>query len=199
MLERALSKTFGEIATLFLVSCAFTLPIYFIHASIFREVHRVAELSPEIREFPEGRQVRGVAAIDLERERLTLWLVVALTLLFLTLVARAAQRIHGLAEAGGVPTVRDALRHVTAPRGPGRVAAGSVAMSAGIGAIFGLLILRIGTLITEMGSDEIAWAGTGLTRAAAAAIFLAITGGCIGAMRTSVPAAAPSNEKIDLY
>ena len=199
MLERALSKTFGEISTLFLVSCAFTIPIYVIHAFVFKEVHHVAELSPEIRKFPEGRQVRGVAAIDLERERLTLWIVVALTVVLVALVARAAQRIHALSEAGGVPTVRDALSHLTDARGKGPAPVGLVAMALGIAAIFGFAVLRIGLLLTEMGSDQTAWAGIGSTRAAAAALFLAISGGIIGAVRTQAAPTNPSNEKIDLY
>ena len=200
MLERALSKTFTEMATLLLVASVFTVPLYMIHAFIFRNVHAVAELSPDIREFPEGRQVRGVAASDLELERTTLWIVSLGALALVVLIARAAARVQEVVDEGGVPSVRDALRHM-ARRDPRRASLLASPLVAGaiVALVFASLVLKIGGVLTSMGSNDMAWPGTGLTRAVAMATFLAILGGCLAAVRGAATPAPAAKEPIDLY
>lgn len=200
MLERALSKTFTELATLLLVASVFTVPLYMIHAFIFRNVHAVAELSPDIREFPEGRQVRGVAAADLELERTTLWIVSLCAVALVLLVARAAARVQQVVDDGGVPRVRDALAHM-ARREPGGGSFPSLPVVVGaiVALLFASFALKIGGVITSMGSNDLAWLGTGVTRAVAMAMFLAILGGCIAAVRGGARATPAAKETADLY
>ena len=197
MLERALSKTFTELATVFLVACVFTAPIYFVHAFLFRNVYEVAELAPDIRRFPEGRQVRGVGAEHLERERNTLLIVSAAALTLLVFVARAAGRAHEVTESGGVATVSDSLRHATHKRGPWRLQPGHLVVGA-IGVLVAFLVLQIGTTVTDLGADKAAWLSTALTRTLAMALFLAILGGSLGVAGKGSRSSSSAAE-VDLY
>jgi hypothetical protein len=176
MLERALSKTFANLSTLMLVALVVTGPLHLVQAYVFKDALAVAELAPEIRAFPEGRQVRGVAKQDLENEKTTLLIVLGIEILLLPLVLAAAKRVVEVSDRDGIPTVVDAWTHLTAPpRGGYLSGPGLVALVLGL--VSAWLTWMIGTRLADMASADLAWALIGVTRATSVALLVAITCG----------------------
>ena len=186
MLDRALAKTFANLSTLLLLACVFTLPIHLVHAYVFREALAVAELSPEIRTFPEGRQVRGVAKGDLEQERISLVIVIGFEMLLLPFAFRAARRVFEVDDEGGVPTTVDAWSHWrSTPQGG--LLPGPTAIAAVIGLVAAWLVWGIGSQLADMASADMAWAVTGLTRASSVALFTALSCGVAASLPPTQP------------
>ncbi len=183
MLERILSKTFTELATLVLVASVFTIPLFLAHSWLFRDVHSVSELAPEIREFPAERQVRGVSIGDLGRERGTLAITCLLAVCLLPLMTRAARRVHAVVARGEVPTVRDALTGPVARTSSGPTPVLALAVSGSVGVLIAYFVVLIGLGLTQLASSEAAWMGIGVSRGLGAACFLAVVGGAIAAAR----------------
>jgi len=198
MLDRALARTFANLSTLMLVAFVLTLPIHMVQAYLFKDVLAVQELAPEIRSFPEGRQVRGVAKGDLGAERAAFLGALGLELLLLPIAYRAARRVIEVDEAGGLPGVRDAWSHLGGTSWPS-LGSGPVMVAAALGAGAALLVLLIGNLLADMASADLAWAAFGLGRATAAALFVALVAGTAAALPTRSATAAAPPEKIDLY
>lgn len=197
MLDRALGKTFANLSTLLLLACVFTLPIHLVHAYVFKEALAVAEIGPEIRAFPEGRQVRGVAKEDLDDERKTLLIVLGIEVLLLPAAYRATRRVIEVSDEGGVPTVIDAWSHLRSAT-HSSLAPGPVAVAAVVGLIAAWLVWMIGSLLSDTASADLAWAVTGLTRALSVALFIAIASGVAASLPRERTQAAPA-EKLDLY
>ena len=201
MLERALSKTFANFFTLFLVACFITIPVHVVQAYVFRDVLAVKELAPEIESFPEGRQVRSVARGDLDAEGDWSLIAIAVEVLLLPVIYRAARHVMAVADEGGVPGALDAYRNLG--RAPPTKGVSSPAALAG-GAIFAVacavIVWRIGTLVSDMFSAEIRWAATALTRAGAIATALALAAGSAAALARSAGGDAPARDaKFDVY
>jgi hypothetical protein len=199
MLDRALAKTFANFSTLLLIACLYTVPIHVGHAFVFQDELAVRELSSDIADFPEGRQVRGVASADLDSERDWLLIVCAVELALLVVAYRAAKRVHVVAEEGGVPGVFDAYRHVASvPRG-GTIRSGPVIVALLIGLVAGWLVLRIGELLADMTSADTAWAGLGVARALATATATALIAGTSAALAGSPAPRTVPPEELDVY
>ena len=196
MLDRALARTFAELSTLVLVALVLTGPIHLVQAYLFRDALAVQEIAPEIRAFPEGRQVRGVAKGDLTTERTAFYGALGIELLLLPLAFRATKRAMEVTEDGGVPTVLDAWSHLGGPSRPS-FKPGPVLVAAAIGAGAALFVLLVGNLLADMASADFAWLVFGVGRATAAALFVAIVTGTAAALPSGA-AAAPA-PKIDLY
>ncbi len=200
MLEHALSKTFASLSTLFLVAAVLTAPVHLVHAFLFRDVLAVVDLRSEIDEFPETRQVRGVARSDLDTERYSLLLVVVAEALALPLLVRAARRVIAVDDTGGVSTVRDALAHL---RKGGRTNPTAVKQAAIVGLIaapLAWLVWQIGGTIVDAVSRDARWAIVGLGRAASAALFMALVAGAAAATARSPETSRPIQaEDLELY
>jgi hypothetical protein len=198
MLDRSLGKTFANLSTLVLLACVFTLPIHVIHAYVFKDALAVAELSPEIQAFPEGRQVRGVARADLDLQRNTLLVVLGIELLALPLAYRASRRVIEVDDDARVPTVVDAWTHLgsspAAALHPGPILIGAV-----IGAMAGWLVWMIGSTLSDMASADIAWAVTGLARGLGVALSIAIVCGVAAALPDKGPNLPAPEQNLDVY
>jgi hypothetical protein len=196
MLDRALTKTFDNLSTLMLLACLFTIPIHISHAFAFKDVLAVQEIAPEIQQFPEGRQVRGVAKEDLDKERNWMLLCLGLEALLIPLVYKGARRVIEVADEGGVPTVTDALAHL---RGTGRASlqSGPLMAAVFIGAAVAGLVWVIGGSLADMASADVAWAIIGVSRGLSVASFLAVILG----VAASLPVSAIQRpaEQVDLY
>lgn len=193
MLDRALARTFAELSTLILVALVLTGPIHLVQAFLFRDVLAVQEIAPEIRSFPEGRQVRGVAKGDLGAERIAFLGALGFELLLLPLAYRAAVRVMEVNEEGGIPTVRDAWSHLGGTTRPS-FQPGPVLVAGAIGALAALIVLLIANLLADMASADVAWAVFGLGRATAAALFIALVAGTAAAL----PRTSPKVEELRL-
>lgn len=197
MLDRALSKTFADLSTLLLVACVFTMPIHLVHSFLFRDELAIRELTPEIAELPEGRQVRGVPVGDVGLEKKWLAAALLLDLIGAAIVYRAAKRVYAVIEEGGTPTVPDALRNL-GPRGPGPPAGPVLALVA-IGALTGWLVLAIGSRLADMAPADVTWLGVGIARALAVAVVVAIAAGGAAALPPRSARPTPATEELDLY
>ena len=196
MLERSLARTFANLLTLVLVAFVITMPIHLAHAYVFSDALAVQELAPEISAFPEGRQVRGVAKSDLRNERTFLYLALALELLSLPLVYRAARRVLATDEEGGVPGVLDSWRNLD---GLARTEPVPVLLASIVGGVAALFIWSIGARVADMASADFAWVLFGLGRATAVAVFMAFATGAAAALAHDRAPVARPVEKLDLY
>lgn len=195
MFERSLGRIFANLSTLILVAFVITMPVHVVHAYMFRDALAVQELRPEISTFPEARQVRGVAKSDLRDERTFLYLALALEILSLPLVYRAARRVLAVDEDGGVPGVLDSWRSLQPLTG---TPIGPVALVSIVGGAAALLVWAIGARVADMSSADFAWIVFGLSRATAVALVMAFITGAAAALATESPVARPV-EKLDLY
>lgn len=198
MLDSAFARTFANLSTLILVAYVFTIPIHVVQAFMFQDALAVQEIAPEIRSFPEGRQVRGVAKGDLEGERVALFVTLGLDLLLLPLAYRAARRVLEVDDSGGVPGALDAWTHLGESTRPA-LSTGSFFVAAAIGGVGALLVLLTGNRLADMASADLAWALFGLTRATAAALFVAIVAGTAAASAAGATRKKKAPVKIDLY
>ena len=198
MLDRALGKTFANLSTLLLLASLFTGPIHLVHAYVFREALAVAELGPEIRAGPEGRQVRGVSKGDLDSERNSLVIVIGVEMLLLPFAFRASRRVFEVDDEGGVPTAVDAWSHLrTAPRGG--LSTGPTAVAAVIGLVAAWFVWTIGSQLADMASADMAWAVTGLARASSIALFTALGCGVAASLPRAQTKEIVPPEELDLY
>ena len=196
MLDHALQKTFRNLSTLVLLACVITLPVHLIHAFLFKDVLSVAELRPEISEMPAGRQVRGVAKGDFDAERNTALLVLGVEILLLPLFFRASRRVMDQDDAGRVPTVVDAWKHLGSEGT--KLEGGPILVATLIGIAAGGLVFLIGRALADMSSADLAWLLTGASRGVATATAIALVVGTAAALPPKSPAARPV-EKLDLY
>jgi hypothetical protein len=194
MLDRALARTFANLSTLLLVAFVFTMPIHLIQAFVFKDALAVQEIGPEIRTFPEGRQVRGIAKGDLTAERRFLLMCLGAELALIPLAVRAARRVLEVDEQGGVPTVKDAWAHIGTSNA-GSFRSGPALVSVGVGGVAGAMLWSITDRLADMASADAAWAVFGLGRALAVGMLVAIVSGTVGGL----PDGARVEEKIDLY
>lgn len=197
MLDRALAKVFAELVTLLLIACVFTLPLYVGHAIFFRGPLALRELAPDIQDLPEGRQVRGVASSDIDAERRWLLVVSGVALLSIPFVYGAAGRVFEVQGRGAVPTVPDAVTHLSAT-GPLVLDVRVLAAAFALGAVAWWLVWRLAHLLAGFGPDGAAWLLIGAGRAVAAGAFIALVGGAAAALSGEAQQrTAP--EKMDLY
>lgn len=201
MLDRALGKVFVNLSTLLLLASAFTVPLFGAHSLVFRDELALRELAPDIRELPEGRLVRGVGAADIDAERKWLLVAVALSLAAAPLVYRGSRRIHTVEEAGGVPTVPDALSHLDSTGGASSMRAGPLGAAAGIGVVSAWLLWAITDLLASICPNEASWLVLGVGRGLSIAAFLAFVCGTWTALDPSEPPPPPPKraEALDLY
>lgn len=199
MLDRALAKTFANFSTFLLIACSYTVPIHVAHAFVFQDELAVRELSSDIAELPEGRQVRGVASADLDLERDWLLILYATEIALLLIAYRAARRVHLVAEDGRVPGVFDALGHVASvPRG-GHIHPGPLIVSIVIGLGAGWIVVRIGELLADMASADVTWAALGVARGLGAATATALIAGTTAALAGSKEPVQVPPEDLDVY
>ncbi|HWC13498.1 MAG TPA: hypothetical protein VG929_02745 [Actinomycetota bacterium] len=200
MLDRAFAKVFANLSTLVLLASVFTMPLFIGHALFFRNELALRDIAPEIRELPEGRQVRGVAASDMDAQRVWLLVIAGVSLLTVPLVYRGAHRVHDLEEAGGVPTVPDALAHLASPAPRVALTVPAVAGASGVASIAAFLTWRIVDAAAGFAPDGASWILIAVGRGVAAGVFVALVAGTIAALPAAAPVAAPvPTEKLELY
>ncbi|MGH2757202.1 MAG: hypothetical protein ACRDI3_05380 [Actinomycetota bacterium] len=201
MLDRALGTTARNFSTLFLIGAVTFIPLHVAHAFLFRNVLSVAELRPDIADFPEGRLVRNVGVEQLNDERSTLGVLLIVEAGISLLLLGAARRVVEVDADGGVPTVTDAYEHAAGSLrkawfGIDRL--GILVTCAVIGVAAGWLAYRIGLLVTELLGNDKAFAGIGATRGIAVALFLTFVIGPAATLSlTSRP--APPAKPLDVY
>ena len=174
LLDRAFRFVFRNFSTLFLLVAAVTVTTHLIYGFVYREVLEVTELHPFIEGLSPGRYVKGVGAKELEGAR-TAGLVLALIqVALLPLLIGATRRIFERDGAGAVPTVVDALTHVTV--GP-RLALGRPGRW-GVTALLGLLVgaavwwlsQKAGLVLAEAVPNDLNFIAFGLVRGIALAL-----------------------------
>ena len=178
LLDRSFRLAFASFSTLFVVVAAVTLPAQIGLAAAFRDEITVRNLTPDIRTFPEHRQVHRVGRAQLAEYRFAYWSLTALEILLLPLFAGAARRVIEVDGSGAVATAPDAWAHSL---GRAKMAAPADAaplvVAAAVSVAVGVLCRQIGMLLVEPISPSAAYLGVGaaegLARAAAAPFFLA--------------------------
>ena len=199
MLDRALAKVFAELATLLLIACVFTGPLFIGHAIFFRGPLALRELAPEIEKLPEGRQVRGVSSGDIEAERRWLLVIFGVALLSIPFVHRGAGRVFQVHEVGDVPTVPDALAHLSSKHRP-RLDIRVLASATVLAALSGWLVWQLTHLLAGFGPERVTWLVIGVGRAVAVGLFVALLSGTVAACSPSAAKAPPpAPERVDLY
>lgn len=199
MLDRALTITFRNLSTLFLVAAVFFVPLHLVHAFLFRDVLAVAELRPEIASFPETKKVRNVGPAEFADERTALGIVFIVEAGLLVVVLGAALRVVEVDRNDDVPTVGDALADSMQSLGRVRLQRpGVVVLCGAIGALAAWLVYRIGLLATELLGNDTAFAGVGLARGAAVSLFATFVAGPIAALSAESPDGTPP-ERLDVY
>ena len=123
LVDRVLRATFRNFATLFLATAIVTVPVQVGYELAFDEVVAVGHLHHFIDEFPEGRQVRGVGAAELERYRWWGIAIVLLEIALLPVLVRVTRRVLATDGDDEIPGVAlawaRALRRLpSAPRPP---------------------------------------------------------------------------------
>ena len=112
MLDRAFRDAFKNFATLFVVVAIVAIPIHLAYAFTFRNVIATHEIHPQIREFPNYRQVRSVGPKQLTHASIAFWALTGLEIIVvLPLAVKATRRVLAVEEEGGVATAPDAWRH----------------------------------------------------------------------------------------
>lgn len=173
MLDRAFHDAFRSFSTLFLVVAIVTLPLHLLYAFAFRNVIATQDIHPQIREFPNYRQVRSVGPKQLTRASIAFWALTGLELALLPLAVKATRRVLEVEEEGGVATSPDAWRHALR-RGNNRtfVAAAMPGVAIAVIAAFVLGTLFEATLLTaaELASAQNSWATAGTVQGVARAV-----------------------------
>ncbi|MDQ3957154.1 MAG: hypothetical protein M3273_02410, partial [Actinomycetota bacterium] len=150
LLERTLRLALRNYGTLFLFVATVTVTLHLVYLFVFRDVTAVSDLHPAIEAFPQSRQVRGVGRADLSAWRSGAWIVAAVEIALIPLLARGAARVLEQDEAGEVPTVAAALRAFVA-RGYGSFPsprdAGPVLVTAAFGVVVWWLVRTTGMLL----------------------------------------------------
>lgn len=119
MLDRAFRDAFRNFSTLFLVVATVAIPIHLAYAFAFRNVIATHEIHPQIREFPNYRQVRSVGPKQLTHASIAFWAITGLeVIVVLPLAVKATRRVLAVEEEGGVATAPDAWRDAFRKTGP---------------------------------------------------------------------------------
>jgi hypothetical protein len=179
-LDRVLSLTWRNFATLFLIVALVTVPLHVGRTFLYRKVLVARELEPDIETFTGGREVRGIGPADLQEARRSLLVVTVIELALLPLAVGAVRRALWLDRRGAPPGVLDAWVHAPAAlfRGTGAPAssAATVAIGALVGLAAGAMLERIGLILSEAFPLYLSFAPIGLTegtsRALGAIFFL---------------------------
>ena len=193
MLERTVDATLRNLSTLALVCAIVLAPFHLVYAFVNRDAIAVREMAPAIEEFPEGRQVRSVGRAELERERLSRWLVVGLELLLVVpLLLRPTRRVLQADAEGKVPTALGAfsgdLRPGSRPEAP-VVAAGALI------AVAVIALVEVGAaIIVPMLEDSTEWAGVAVAQTTARSLGLPFLLAALAGGR-----AAARERSLDLY
>ena len=180
MLDRSLRLAVRNYSTLFLFVIVLVLPLHLAYTYAYRDVFSVTELHPQIENLTGGRKVHGVGPDELRAARLTFLGLSVVELALVPLLARGARAALATDAAGGVSTATGAWRGVFRPPGkraenerPAQRGEGSP-LGTVLGALLlagavGLLVERIGTLLTEPLADERLWVAIGVLEAVARA------------------------------
>jgi hypothetical protein len=199
MIDRALRLLVRNYWSVFFAVAALTVPLQVAYATIWHDVIAVADLHDDIEAFPPLRQVHGVGREQLGNARVAYWIVWAIELAAVPLLARVARRILDVDADGGVPSARDGWSHALARSGraittalakPGPLLVGG-ALSLGVY----VLLRALGGMLAEPLADDRAFAGVGLlggvARAAAAPFFLVVAAVAAGGRRAGPGPAGP--------
>jgi hypothetical protein len=199
MLERVLSTTFKNLSTLFLVAFVVLLPLHLAHSFVFRNVIEVRELHDEIEKFPPLRQVRGVGTQQLDRARISFWILSLLEVAALPLGARAARTVIDDNRRSGVATVPSALAGIGSRiegTGWGHGAAGAVIGAIVIGGASGWMLESAGSTLVQMLPDRAEFAWLALVQASARALGAAFVMTALAIARSRKRAL---DEPLELY
>ncbi|MDQ3940094.1 MAG: hypothetical protein M3238_01955 [Actinomycetota bacterium] len=180
MLDRAFRNTFRSYSTLFLLVLVVTLPLHLIYSYAFRNVIATQEIHPQIRQFPNYRQVRSVGPKQLTHATVAFWGLTALELVLLPAFVKATRRVIEIEQDGGVSSVRDgwdaAFRRSEESFQFRRHALPAVVIGGIVAFVLGWLVEQVGLTLAGFGSVDYAWVLVGsvqaLARAAAAPFAL---------------------------
>ena len=200
-LDRVLALTWRNFATLFLIVALVTVPLHVARTFIYRKVLVVREFEPDIQKFAPGREVRGIGPEDLDASRRSLLIVTAVELALLPLAVGAVRRVLRADGSGSVPSVADSWAHSVrellrrAPGAPPTIPA--LAGAAAVGVIAGVLLERIGLLLSEPVPLYLSFAPIGVTEGvsrAIGAIFFLVPLALLGARPKVIsPASRPNS------
>ena len=193
MLEKLVDTTLRNLSTLALVCAIVLAPLHFAYAFVNRDAIAVREMAPAIEGFPEGRQVRNVGRAELERERLSRWLVIALeALLVVPLLLRPTRRVLQADAEGRVPTATGAftgaLRSGSSPDPP------LILAGAAIGLVVIVLVQVGGSILVPMLEDATEWVGVLVSETLARSLGLPFLLTALAGSR-----AAARERSLDLY
>ena len=179
MLDDAYRVTFRHFGTFFLVAAVLIVPLQLIHAFFFKDVIAMAGLHDAIRALPEGRDVRGITADDIGIARAVAWVVIALEVLFLPVLAAVTKRALRAEEGGHTDGVLSHWFPLAPPLGfpPLPVLAAGIAIALIVALPATWAAGSLGAVFT----GDMAWVAAGLGTAAAhclAAPFLLVPWAC---------------------
>ncbi len=154
---------------MFLVAFLILAPLHLAYGLIFHDVIALRELHPAIAEFPPQRQVRGVGRASLDQARIWFWILVAVDVALIPLVARVSRRVLAADAAGDVPTALGAWRSIGNGGHDIGVRGGSVLGTILAGAALALVVAGLTEagllLVADLLPDSIAFGGVALAQA----------------------------------
>jgi hypothetical protein len=172
--DRVLAITWRNFATLFFIVALVVVPLHVARTYVHRKTIVARELEPDIQNFVEGREVRGVGPEDLDSARRSLLIVTVVEIALIPLAAGAFRRSIQVDRNGGLPKVTDSWLRAL---GTWRRATGWPAPPAPViifGVVLAALLLwlteRIGFLLAEPIPNYLAWAPLGVTEGVARAL-----------------------------
>lgn len=177
-MDHALKTTFRNYATLFFVVAALTVPVHVLHSFVYRDVVAVREIHEAVEELEPGQQVRRVSSDDLDRYRMTGWLIAAVEVALIPVLAGAVRMVLAARDAISVPA---AWSHAVAgwradlPRLAHPI--GAIAGGAVVALTVGVMLRATGLLLSEPVGEAVSFGPVGLTEGiarAAAAPFLLV-------------------------
>lgn len=188
MLDRALKATLRNFWTLFFVVAVVVFPLQLIHAYVFRNVIATRAFHDVIETYPRYRQVHSVGRDQIADASSTGWIILAAELALLPLAVRGARRVLQVDGSGGVPTAPDAWRSAVA-RNDGYTWArhwlGPSLVVVVLASAVGLLLDRIGLIVSDLVGDAWAWTAVGFGRAVAVSAGAALVLGPLGIARSA--------------
>lgn len=193
MLAKMVDTTLRNLSTLALVCAIVLAPLHLAYAFVNRDAIAVREMAPAIESFPEGRQVRNVGRAELERERLSRWLVIALeALLVVPLLLRPTRRVLQADAEGRVPTATSAFT------GDLRAGSSPDLRLVVAGAVIGLAVIALvqvgGSIVVPMLEDTTEWLGVLVAETLARSLGLPFLLTALAGSR-----AAARERSLDLY
>jgi len=158
MLHSSIDATLRNLSTLAIICAIFLAPLHLVYGFVNRDAITVRELAPAIEEFPEARQVRSVGRAELDRERLSRWLVIGLELLVMVpLLLRPTRRVLRWDAQGVAPSALGALRGGEAGMGTPRM--GVVVGGAAIALVVIVLVEVASAIVVPVLEDSSEWVG----------------------------------------